>query len=113
MTDTLKNDDGSSSYSVPETKQRTSGPEMSEAIPFLARPKVLTKELAGDFGFDPLHLAKDRDTLWYYREIEIKHARLAMLVGNSKTFEEGVFNFLNGISFPHQHINLHSCIYLY
>lgn len=53
---------------------------MSEAIPFLARPKVLKKELAGDFGFDPLSFAKDRDTLFYYREIEIKHARLAMLV---------------------------------
>lgn len=52
---------------------------MSEAIPFLARPKVLKKELAGDFGFDPLSFAKDRDTLFYYREIEIKHARLAML----------------------------------
>jgi hypothetical protein len=80
MSDSLKNDNDLSSST---TKQRTSSPEMSEAIPFLARPKVLTKELAGDFGFDPLHLAKDRDTLWYYREIEIKHARLAMLVSKN------------------------------
>ena len=61
-------------------RKSSSAPEMSEAIPFMSRPKVLTKELAGDFGFDPLNFAKNRETLWYYREIEIKHARLAMLV---------------------------------
>lgn len=73
--------DNSSSSSADELPplRKSKAPEMSEAIPFLARPKVLTKELAGDFGFDPLNFAKNREALWYYREIEIKHARLAML----------------------------------
>lgn len=53
--------------------------KFSKAIPFLYRPTVLTGELAGDFGFDPLGLAKNREELFYYREAEIKHARLAML----------------------------------
>jgi len=30
-------------------------------------------------GFDPLRLAKNREELFYFREAEIKHARLAML----------------------------------
>ena len=74
--------------------RKSGAPEMSEAIPFLARPKVLNKELAGDFGFDPLNLAKDRTTLWYYREIEVKHARLAMLVSHSLGAD-----FLDGIRY--------------
>jgi len=35
--------------------------------------------LAGDVGFDPLQLADDSKTLAWYREAELKHARLAML----------------------------------
>ena len=35
--------------------------------------------MAGDVGFDPLGFAKDSQSLMYYREAEIKHARLAML----------------------------------
>jgi len=52
---------------------------MSEALPFLTRPLVLTGELPGDVGFDPLGFAKSREDLLNYREAEIKHARLAML----------------------------------
>jgi hypothetical protein len=73
---------GSRSPGEVPAPRKSNAPEMSEAIPFLARPKVLTKELAGDFGFDPLNFAKNRESLWYYREIEIKHARLAMLVSS-------------------------------
>eukprot|EP00978_Attheya_sp_CCMP212_P002286 scaffold4708_cov55-Attheya_sp.AAC.3 len=54
-------------------------PRMSESMPFLKRPLVLTGELAGDVGFDPLGFAKNRETLWEMREAEIKHGRLAML----------------------------------
>lgn len=54
-------------------------PKYSQSIPFLARPKFLTQELAGDVGFDPLNLAKNRELLMEYREAEIKHSRLAML----------------------------------
>mmetsp|Transcript_8157 Transcript_8157/g.9404 ORF Transcript_8157/g.9404 Transcript_8157/m.9404 type:complete len:338 (-) Transcript_8157:90-1103(-) len=52
---------------------------MSEALPFLTRPIMLTGELAGDAGFDPLGFAKSKADLMNYREAEIKHARLAML----------------------------------
>eukprot|EP00560_Eucampia_antarctica_P008441 CAMPEP_0197826250 /NCGR_PEP_ID=MMETSP1437-20131217/3226_1 /TAXON_ID=49252 ORGANISM="Eucampia antarctica, Strain CCMP1452" /NCGR_SAMPLE_ID=MMETSP1437 /ASSEMBLY_ACC=CAM_ASM_001096 /LENGTH=201 /DNA_ID=CAMNT_0043426603 /DNA_START=341 /DNA_END=946 /DNA_ORIENTATION=- len=52
---------------------------MSKSIPFLARPKALTGELAGDVGFDPLGLAPNKECLFEYREAEIKHSRLAML----------------------------------
>uniref|UniRef100_A0A7S2PPT6 Plastid light harvesting protein n=1 Tax=Leptocylindrus danicus TaxID=163516 RepID=A0A7S2PPT6_9STRA len=56
------------------------GPQMSQAVPFLARPKVLDQvDLAGDVGFDPLNLAGTVDNLMEMREAEIKHARLAML----------------------------------
>lgn len=54
-------------------------PKYSQSIPFLARPKELKLELAGDVGFDPLNLAKNQDLLYEYREAEIKHSRLAML----------------------------------
>jgi len=37
------------------------------------------KTLAGDMGFDPLQLADTPDALAWYREAEVKHARLAML----------------------------------
>jgi Chlorophyll A-B binding protein len=80
MSNFVDNNTNNDNKESPPIFKKSSTPEMSEAIPFLARPKVLTKELAGDFGFDPLNFSHDRETLWYYREIEIKHARLAMLV---------------------------------
>lgn len=40
---------------------------------------VLDGTLAGDAGFDPLGIAKDKETLFSLRECEIKHARIAML----------------------------------
>merc|ERR1711988_1491833 len=36
--------------------------------------------LAGDMSFDPLMIADTPDKLAWYREAEVKHARLAMLV---------------------------------
>ena len=53
----------------------------SQCIPFLRRPQHLTQEFSGDVGFDPLGLASSRENLLYYREAEVKHARLAMLAG--------------------------------
>jgi hypothetical protein len=64
----------------PAVKKRT-GSVMSESIPFLKCPAVLVDcDLAGNVGFDPLGLAKNPELLMEYREAEIKHARLAMLV---------------------------------
>lgn len=60
---------------------RMAGDEvMSESVPFLPRNPVLdTRPLAGDVGFDPLDLAKNEETLLFYRDAEQKHGRLAML----------------------------------
>ncbi|KAL7489188.1 hypothetical protein ACHAW6_014781 [Cyclotella cf. meneghiniana] len=51
----------------------------STSIPFLRRPRFLTGRFAGDVGFDPLGFASSMEQLVYYREAEVKHARIAML----------------------------------
>lgn len=51
----------------------------SKAIPFVRRPPNLDGRYAGDVGFDPLGLASSPERLRYFREAEVKHARLAML----------------------------------
>merc|ERR1711990_488258 len=56
--------------------------EMPPAPPPL--PKIKTMRvgdgtLAGDANFDPMQLADSPDKLAFYREAEVKHARLAML----------------------------------
>lgn len=48
-------------------------------MPLIETISVGGKQLAGDFGFDPLGLADSPKQLAFYREAEIKHARLAML----------------------------------
>lgn len=54
--------------------------EMSTALPFAPRPKLLDGSLPGDAGFDPFGFAgTDKESLIYMREAEIKHGRLAML----------------------------------
>jgi len=59
---------------------------MSQALPFLKCPPVLAEsDLAGNVGFDPLGFSKNKEDLWHYREAEIKHARLAMLVCEKDT----------------------------
>jgi len=76
----LKSDDEIDINSIKEAvKSNNKINKYSQAIPFLNRPAVLKGELAGDFGFDPLQFSKNREELYYYREAEIKHARLAML----------------------------------
>jgi hypothetical protein len=53
---------------------------MSDALPFVPRPKLLDGSLAGDRGFDPFGFAgEDKASLYYMREAEIKHSRLAMV----------------------------------
>lgn len=56
--------------------------EKSTALPFLNRPPLLDGSMAGDVGFDPLGLSSIDDVgidLYWMREAEIKHARVAML----------------------------------
>lgn len=45
----------------------------------LKAPLQLDGTLAGDVGFDPLGFSKSQKTLYWMREAEVKHARLAML----------------------------------
>jgi len=47
--------------------------------PAISVMRVGDKTLAGDWGFDPLQLADSPSKLAYFREAEVKHARLAML----------------------------------
>ncbi|EED94441.1 member of fucoxanthin chlorophyll a/c family, lhca clade [Thalassiosira pseudonana CCMP1335] len=56
--------------------------EKSQAMPFLNKPALLDGSMAGDKGFDPLGLSTIDDVgidLYWLREAEIKHARVAML----------------------------------
>ena len=59
----------------------------TDSFPFFKASAVIrNSDLAGNAGFDPLRLAKSREQLWHYREAEIKHARLAMLVRTLRSF---------------------------
>lgn len=42
-------------------------------------PAVLDGSLAGDVGFDPIGFSKSQKTLYWMREAEVRHSRLAML----------------------------------
>ena len=53
--------------------------ETPPAPPIISTMRVGDKTLAGDWNFDPLGLADEPKKLAWYREAEIKHARLAML----------------------------------
>lgn len=56
--------------------------EKSASLPFMNRPPLLDGSMAGDVGFDPLGLSNIDDVgidLYWLREAEIKHGRVAML----------------------------------
>ena len=53
--------------------------DMSDALPFVARPMTLTRDMAGDVGFDPFNFASTEQSLLWQRQAEVKHARIAML----------------------------------
>merc|ERR1712224_543962 len=57
-------------------------PVLSREAPWLPgslAPAHLDGKLPGDFGFDPLGLGKDPQTMKWYRQAELQHARWAML----------------------------------
>ena len=62
-----------------DASELSSGVEMSASLPFLKRPELLDGTLPGDRGFDPFNFSSDASALSWYRDSEIKHARLAML----------------------------------
>mmetsp|Transcript_12531 Transcript_12531/g.19064 ORF Transcript_12531/g.19064 Transcript_12531/m.19064 type:complete len:217 (-) Transcript_12531:200-850(-) len=56
--------------------------EKSKSLPFMIRPPLLDGSMAGDVGFDPLGLSNIDDVgidLYWLREAELKHCRVAML----------------------------------
>eukprot|EP01038_Epipyxis_sp_PR26KG_P009123 gene9123-12306_t len=54
-------------------------PRQAQWFPMLLSPVALDGSMAGDVGFDPIGFSKTKESLYYYREAEIKHSRLAML----------------------------------
>mmetsp|Transcript_28232 Transcript_28232/g.77527 ORF Transcript_28232/g.77527 Transcript_28232/m.77527 type:complete len:216 (+) Transcript_28232:57-704(+) len=65
--------------------------EMSKALPFLKRPELLDGSMAGDVGFDPLGLSEINGVgvdLYWLREAEIKHCRIAMLAAAGNVWVE-------------------------
>merc|ERR1719231_1114990 len=59
--------------------QETVAPEAPPPLPKIETMMVGDKTLAGDMNFDPLMIADSPEKLAWYREAEVKHARLAML----------------------------------
>eukprot|EP00882_Tetradesmus_deserticola_P000241 GHRQ01000268.1.p1 GENE.GHRQ01000268.1~~GHRQ01000268.1.p1 ORF type:complete len:290 (+),score=147.69 GHRQ01000268.1:153-1022(+) len=53
-------------------------------------PDYLDGTLAGDYGYDPLGLGKDKDTVDKYRANELIHARWAMLAAAGILIPEGL-----------------------
>jgi light-harvesting complex I chlorophyll a/b binding protein 1 len=68
--------------------------ERSKSLPFMLRPPKLDGSLAGDEGFDPLGMSNIDDIgidLYWMREAELKHARVAMLATLGLLAQEGGF----------------------
>lgn len=84
--------------------------ERSAALPFLPRPKNLDGSMVGDVGFDPFYLSsipkdfsgfiqpnewEDKGeglpTLYWMREAELKHSRVAMLAWFGWLATDGAF----------------------
>lgn len=53
-------------------------------------PDYLNGQLAGDYGYDPLSLGKDQETVEKYRSYELLHARWAMLAAAGIVIPEGL-----------------------
>ena len=62
-----------------QTEAAVEQPPAPPPLPKIKTMMVGDKTLAGDMNFDPLMIADTPDKLAWYREAEIKHARLAML----------------------------------
>jgi len=62
----------------PQTPPEVTTP-IEEVLPAIKTMRVGDGTLAGDMNFDPLGLSGNPASLAWYREAEIKHARLAML----------------------------------
>ena len=87
--------------------------ERSKSMPFLVQPAKLDGSLAGDEGFDPLGLSEIDDIgidLYWMREAELKHARVAMLAITGSLFQEMGFVVPGAPTSANQIDNLWSCV---
>ena len=87
--------------------------ERSKSMPFLNQPAKLDGSLAGDEGFDPLGLSEIEDLgidLYWMREAELKHARVAMLAITGSLFQEMGFVVPGAPTSANQIDNLWSCV---
>merc|ERR1719353_1013359 len=64
---------------APMIAARMQAVEAPPPLPKIKTMMVGDGTLAGDLNFDPLMIADSPDKLAWYREAEVKHARLAML----------------------------------
>jgi hypothetical protein len=69
-------------------------PPAPPPLPAIRTMRVGDKTLAGDWGFDPLSISDTPESLAWYREAEIRHARLAMLAAFGWPVSE-ILNFGN------------------
>jgi light-harvesting complex I chlorophyll a/b binding protein 1 len=85
--------------------------QRSKAIPFLPRPANLDGSMVGDVGFDPFYLSSipkdfsgfiqppqweeksNVSTLYWMREAELKHGRVAMMAWFGWLAADGAFGF--------------------
>lgn len=87
--------------------------EKSKSLPFLNKPEKLDGTLAGDEGFDPLGLSNIDDIgidLYWMREAELKHARVAMLAIFGSLMQEAGFVVPGAPTSPNQIENLWSAV---
>lgn len=84
------------SSSTQQASSTTMMAEMSKALPFMPRPEKLDGSMAGDVGFDPFGFSAVDDLgldLYWFREAELKHCRLAMLAVAGILFCDQVGSF--------------------
>jgi len=80
----LSQNEVQAAFTTPSYKTSTPTTKLN-AMSFLPKQDeklsvVKTSSLPGNFNFDPLHLAHSKEQLIVYRQAEMKHGRLAMLV---------------------------------
>merc|ERR1719421_1818722 len=90
--------DAAAAFRAPLSAIRMQEPVAPPPLPKIKTMMVGDKTLAGDMNFDPLMIADTSDKLAWYREAEVKHARLAMLAAFGWPVSEltNFGNLLNG-----------------